>query len=453
MLYSEKNIGCDIVKRLLVVVSMIILMIPGLCHADAMQDYEDAHKIYIAVGASVAAYDDRIGELTKEYLERDGWELDSYVQQQGNAGARFLLAKKDFGEGKQTYVLAFVGTETPADVNFDLKADKVYFAGNSLGEFAINAAKRGVPDTQPKVHRGFYEFMESGLTAKTLGVDGVYFLLTDILLSNKDSKLYLVGHSLGGATATLAGAGFINMGVQPEQVEVITFGAPAVGNAAFAATFDPVLKLTRIVISGDLVSGFFQSLVGGYKQFGKEIRWTIRDTSDQNHGVTEYVDLAIKNYYDKRQQAGIQLPTPVVIEHERGQQVYIAPLKNNMPKDLATEVWYMRQALCDQYGQRLPGCIIGKESDMDDWRTTAAAAGYRWVVVPEVSVTQIRQEENIIYINFSQTVYEVGTGAIVETVSFSTGTYNLTPLEAFIHNLKGIDNNQSAWVLRGSNGN
>jgi len=420
-----------------------------------MQDYEDAHKIYIAVGASVAAYDDRIGELTKEYLERDGWELDSYVQQQGNAGARFLLAKKDFGEGKQTYVLAFVGTETPADVNFDLKGDKVYFAGNSLEEFAINAAKRGVANTEPKVHRGFYEYMGSGLTAKTLGANGTPLLLSDILLANKDSKLYLVGHSLGGAAATLAGAGLINMGVHPEQVEVITFGAPAVGNAAFTAAFDPVLKLTRIVISGDPVTGIIQTLVGGYKQFGKEIRWTIRDTSDQNHRITEYVDLAVKNYYDKRQQAleaGIQLRSPVVIAHEK-QQVYIAPLKNNLPKGLTTEVWYMRQALCDKYGQRLPGCIIAPENDMNNWRTTAASAGYRWVVVPEVSVTQIRQEENINYINFSQTVYEVGTGAIVETASFSTGTYNLTPLEAFIHNLKGIDNNQSAWVLRGNNGN
>ena len=108
----------------------------------------------------------------------------------------------------------------------------------------------------------------------------------------------------------------------------------------------------------------------------------------------------------------------------------------------------MRQALWDEYRQRLPGCIITNDSDSDDWRKTTASAGYRWVVVPEVSVTKVDQERNISYINFSQTVYEVATGAIVEATSFSTGTYNLTPLEAFIHNFKGADNSQSAWILR-----
>ena len=333
--------GCGIVKRLLVAVCcMIIMMMPNLCQAETMVDYEEAHKIFIAVGVSVATYNNRIGELAKGYLQQDGWEIDRYVQKRGQAGARYLLAKKDFGQGQQTYVLAFVGTETIGDINFDLKVDKIYFAGNSIEEFKTNAAKKNVPGTEPKVHRGFTEFLDSGLTAKTLGASGPPLLLTDILLNNKDAKLYLVGHSLGGAAATLAGAGLIDMGVQPGQLEVITFGAPAVGNSAFAAKFDPMLKLTRIVISGDPVTGIIQTLVGGYKQFGEERRWKIRDNSDQPHRITEYMDLALKNYYDKRQQAvlaGIQIPSPVVISHVSGEQVYIAPLKNGLPKILDKE--------------------------------------------------------------------------------------------------------------------
>jgi len=447
----EKKTGCDSVKRLLVVVcSMILVMIPGFCHAEALQEYEDAYKIYIAAGASAAAYSDRIGVLAKGYLEREGWEIDHYVQKKGHGGARFLLAKKGFGDGKLTYVLAFVGTETTKDLNFDLKVDKVYFAGNSATEFTTNAKRKGVPPSQPQVHRGFHEFLEAGLTAKTLGTNGAPFLLTDILLGNKDSKLYLVGHSLGGAAATLAGAGFINMGIKSEQVEVITFGAPAVGNAAFATQLDPVLKLTRIVISGDPVTGVFQTLVGGYQQFGEERLWAVRDDSDQRHRITEYMDIALKNYYDKRQQAmlaGIQLPTPAIIGHESGQQVYIAPLQNSLPAALSKEFWYMHQALGDEYRQRLPGCTMAKEDERDGWRKTAAASGYRWVVVPEVSVTQLKQEHNIYHITFTQTVYEAATGAITATATFSTGTYNLTPLEAFIHDLIGLNNNQSPWAL------
>lgn len=424
---------------------------PKFCHAGALEDYEDAHKIYIAAGTSVATYSNRIGQLARDYLERDGWEIDRYVQQQGHDGARFLLAKKNLGTGKQTYVLAFVGTETSTDVKFDLKVDKVYFAGNSVEEFAMNAAKKGVPATEPQVHRGFQEFLQSGLTAKTLGNNGTPLLLTDILLANKDAKLYLVGHSLGGAAATLAGAGLINMGIKPDQVEIITFGAPAVGNSAFASKFDPILQLKRIVISGDPVTGVLQSLVGGYKQFGKEIQWTLRDTSDQPHRITEYVDLALKNYYDKRQQAlhaGIQLPSLVATKQGSGQQVYIAPLKNSLPATLGKEFWYMREVLWGEYRQRLPGCMIAKERDEVNWRKNAVASGYRWVVVPEVSFTQLRQEKNIYHITVSQTVYEVATGAIVETAAFSTATYNLTPLEAFIHDLKGINNNQDAWLLK-----
>jgi len=326
-------------KQLLVVVcSIVIWMTPGFCYAEAMEDYDDAHKIYIAAGACAAVYSDRIGEVANRYLKQDGWKFDRYVQTQGHAGARFLFAKKDFGDGKQTYILAFVGTETSEDIDFDLQVDKVYFAGNTLEEFTANAAKEGVPSTSPKVHRGFLNFVESGLTAKTIDVDGTPLSLADMLLTNKECRIYLVGHSLGGAAATLAGAGLISMGVNPEQIEVITFGAPAVGNAAFAAQYDKVLKLTRIVISGDLVTGILQSLVGGYKQFGKEIHWEIDNSRDQNHNITEYIDVALKNYYDKRQQvlqAGIKLPRSVATGYESGQSVYITPLKNSLPEALA----------------------------------------------------------------------------------------------------------------------
>jgi hypothetical protein len=443
--------GWGLIKRVaLVVWSMMILTMPVVCHATVMEEYEEAHKIYITVGASVAAYNDRIGDLAKGYLQEDGWEIDRYVQNQGYTGARFLLVKKDFGEGKQTYILSFVGTETSGDLNFDLKVGKVYFEGNNAATFTANATKKGVLDTEPKVHQGFHEFVQSVMTAKTIGDKGTPLLLTDILLENKKAKLYLVGHSLGGAAATLAGAGLINMGVESSQIEVVTFGAPAVGNAAFAAKYDPLLKLTRVVISGDMVTGIIQTLVGGYKQFGTEIKWTMRQAGDQHHRVAEYMDLALKNYYDKRQQAlagGMVLPTPITSSDDTSQQIYIAPLKNNLPTLLDKDFIYMRQVVGDEYSQRLPGCIIGNKMDGENWRENPLISTYRWVVVPEISVTKLKQEEKIYYITVNQTVYEVATGNIVETASFSTGTYNLTPLEAVIHDLRGLHSSQNSWIL------
>ena len=72
-----------------------------------------------------------------------------------------------------------------------------------------------MPNNEPKVHREFTEFLDSGLMAKTLGRFCSPHLLSDILLHNKDAKLYFVGHSLGGAAAKVAGAGLIDMGVNP----------------------------------------------------------------------------------------------------------------------------------------------------------------------------------------------------------------------------------------------
>lgn len=427
----------------LIVFSILLTLLPAVSQADAGQDYEQAYKIYIAAGISVAAYDDRIGNLARRYLEEEGWEIDRYVQAAGQDGARFLLAKKDLGNGKQTYFLSFVGTENADDVKCNLKVDKVYFAGSSLAELTANASKAGIAANEPKVHQGFFEFAQSGLEAKMMDDTGTARLLSDILSNNKDSKLYLVGHSLGGAAATITGAALLNMGINTDQIEVITFGAPAVGNHAFAAKYEPALKLTRIVIAGDPVTGVLQTLVGGYAQFGKEIKWHMPPTTDRPHNITEYVDLALKHYYDKRRQFRESAGQVDQAASYDNKMIYITPLKNTLPEPLKAEFWYMQEALRDEYMRTIPGCMVAGESD--NWREKAKQLGYRWVIVPELQVTQLKQARNTHYITLSQTIYEVSSGAVVQTAVFSTGTYKLTPLEAFVHNLKGINSGQMVW--------
>jgi pimeloyl-ACP methyl ester carboxylesterase len=437
-------------RWVLLVCSILVLMVTGRCYADVQEEYEQASEIYIAAGACMAVYGDRYGSLAIRYMEQDGWRIDRYVQTNGSVNARFLLAKKQFSGGRQMYVLAIVGTENARDMQIDLKMDKIYFGGSTLEEFVADAAKKGVPPTEPKVHRGFHEFVQAGLTAKTLEANGETKLLTEILLTNKDRKIYLVGHSLGGAAATLAGARLISMGVRPEQIEIITFGAPAVGNAAFAAQFESVLNLTRVVLPGDPVTNILQKVVSEYKQFGRKIQWDVPATAGQ-HDVTEYVDVAIKNYYDKRQlalQAGVVQPSPSPAAGVGGVRIYVAPLKNSLPRTLAGEFWYMQQALRDEYHQTLPGYVIADEIADDDLRKKAVDAGCKWLVIPEVSGFRLRQEKNVYHITLHQTIYETATGAVVKAASFSTGTYNLTPLEAFIHNYKGMSSSLGDWLVK-----
>jgi hypothetical protein len=371
-------------------------------------------------------------------MEQDGWQIDYYVQAQGRTGARYLIARKD---DVPYYLVAIVGTENKRDIKTDLKVDKVYFAGSSPEEFTANAAKKDIPPSEPKVHRGFNEFIQAGPSAVLRNPQQVKVSLPDLLHTDKNRKLYLTGHSLGGAAATLAGARLLSMGISPIQIEVITFGAPAVGNEAFAAKFGPCLSLTRIVNSGDPVTGVLQTLVGGYRQFGREIKWHPPDTIEDAHQLTGYIDSAIKNYYDKRRQAveaGMALPVPPAAKQKNPGRVFIAPLQNNLPSALAADFWYMQEALQDEYQKTLPDYILATTPTNSGWREPARATGCRWAIVSEVSTTRIKQAKNTYYITFTQTVYDATSGSIAASATFSTATYNLTPLEAFIHTFKGM---------------
>lgn len=440
-------------RILLVFFTLVFLSTPLVGYTGPKEDYEEAYKLYITAGTSVAAYDDRIGELTNHYLEQDGWKVDHYIQSEGHNGARFVLAQKANPAGGATYIIAIVGTETPEDIKMDLNVDKVYFSGTNLEEFAANAAKKDVPNTEPKVHRGFNEFVQAGPAATLRDVKINSDLLIELIKNNKSNKLFLTGHSLGGAAATLAGARLLSSGMNPDQIEVITFGAPAVGNAAFAAKFNDTLHLTRVVNSGDVVTGLLQTLVGGYQQFGREIKWNLPDTLDGPHNLTVYVDSALKNYYDKRRQAiqaGINLPEQLTPQQTSVDRIYIAPLQNSLPHQLTADFGYMCEALGDEHRQTLANSIIADNSAPLNWQQAAIASNCRLAILSEVSAVRLKQEKNTYHIILNQTVYDVTTGAIVNMATFSTATYNLTPLEAFIHDFKGIRDGEASWLKQKS---
>ena len=60
-------------------------------------------------------------------------------------------------------------------------------------------------------------------------------------------KVMCTGHSLGGAVATLAAHDIVTFcGVAPERISCYTFGCPRVGNHAFAAEYDTVVRLNSL---------------------------------------------------------------------------------------------------------------------------------------------------------------------------------------------------------------
>ncbi len=431
----------------LVVFLLLAWLAPAAGYAGAAEDYEEAYELQLAAAACLASYSARTGLLAREYLSEDGWEIMPFVQSSREADARFLLAQNMSVAGRGRYILAMVGTETVRDVKVDLRTDKVYFAGQTPEEFAANAKLAGIPNSLPKVHRGFHEYVQAAFTAKTADGGGGWRLLGELLLADPSLKIFLVGHSLGGAAATVAGARLLAMGVRPEQIEVITFGAPAVGNGAFAREYAPRLDLTRVVIAGDPVTGVLQKMVGGYSQFGREVVWRRSALFEQGpHAMAEYLDLAIKNYFDKRAaavEAGL-VALPRETPPGAGPRVYVAAPADSLPEELKAESRYMAQALEDQYRRLLPGYVLGGPGQ--DAEQAALAAGSRWYVVTEVSGLKVKNERNQYFMTVQLTVYDTASGNVAYMNTFSSLTANLTPLEALAHDDAGAVADLSAWL-------
>lgn len=87
-------------------------------------------------------------------------------------------------------------------------------------------------------------------------------------LDGGDRRIWLAGHSLGGALATLAATRLHHEGFEPHLTA--TFGAPPVFDERAAATFEPVLL--RVVNDGDWVPKLQWPRVGSpYTHVGDEL--------------------------------------------------------------------------------------------------------------------------------------------------------------------------------------
>ncbi|WP_312421355.1 lipase family protein [Anaerospora hongkongensis] len=440
------------IRRWIVILLLIVCSInAGTVAAQAASEDDEAYTIYLAASACVAAYSDRPGALAKQYLTQQGWQIQPYEQSNKNADARFLVIKNmNPSSLEESFLIAFTGTETVKDIKTDILANRVYFAGQTVEEFAANAAKKKIAASEPKIHRGFHEYVQAALTTKVITTSTQPQLLSEWLLADTSHKVYLTGHSLGGAVATVTAARLISMGVKPGQIEVITFGAPAVGNDAFNRQFEPVIDLTRVVISGDVVTGLLQSVAGGYAQFGREICWESPDWTNKGpHGVTEYLDLAMKNYYDKRHLARKESAN----QPQRGipaflPKAYIAPVKYFLPEKFGKEQWYMEQALLDEYERILPGCLPEVEPEEAQLQAQAAASGARWLIFPEVSAYQVPNAQGLYYLTLSERMIDLSTGELARLAAFSASTNNLTPLEALLHSARSMSDDRTAWFVK-----
>ncbi|KAK9817768.1 hypothetical protein WJX72_001918 [[Myrmecia] bisecta] len=170
--------------------------------------------------------------------------------------------------GPDNIVIAFRGTASLANLLADLK---VWRANHPAVPGRVRLG------TQPMVHKGFLaSWQANGLDQRVLGrLRGIF---SGRKASSTPWQVYVTGHSLGGALATLA-AFDIQQQLQGQhhlQVCCYAYGAPRTGNHAFARLYNMAVPDTWHVINGqDAVAQEGKFLVL-YKRPGHRVIINIR---------------------------------------------------------------------------------------------------------------------------------------------------------------------------------
>ena len=403
--------------------------------AEPAAEWQQAQLYTLTAWFSLASYDDRLGEVARQELKNRGWQLEPFREDQKNIAARFLLFSHSEG-AEHAYFLSVPGTEGKSDVMVDLNFGKVHFAGSTPEEFVSEAAEE-VTAEAPQVHGGFNAYTQAAFFNKK-DASGRTFgeYLAEVLLAQPQRRLYITGHSLGGAVSTLLAARLAAMGVPAEQLHVVTYGAPAVGNEAFAAGYEDKFTLDRITIAGDPVKGVLQTLQSGYKQFGHHEAWQQSKTTDKfPHNMTVYADAALRNLYDVQQHLQQQGYAAEVGRYTQLQQhVYVMPFVFSLPEKLQDDQKYMELAQKDV----LQDCVTDISYAEGDISLAAACReakkqGCQYILQETVRAQRSKNELDNYQIELAEIIYDT-EGNVLSLQTNVTNTGTLTPLEAVVYN-------------------
>ena len=393
---------------------------------------KDASYLTAAV-VSLASYGDDRSLLAREWLKDAGWSLSGQETVSSVAEGRFHLVRKVLTDGKQLMLLSFPGTERRKDIEVDFKTRRVPFGGRNPQEFAIAAAGKG--QGLPMVHKGFDDYTmtalftepSAALSGKTAGED-----LAAELLANPQERLCLTGHSLGGAAATLAAARLADMGVPREQLQVITFGAPAVGDEAFARRYETRFQLTRVVMEGDPVASALQSLSRRFVQFGEKVRWRPNRNSDRfAHQMVVYLDDALRLYYDATPEG---TPTPLMAHKAKvlPSGLYLASPVLALDDRLTSDEAYLRRALMESLVMQYTPVLLAQQ-DADTALplliAAARAADCQTVLLTHLRAEASRTQAGAYRLILAEELYDLA-GHLLMMQSHSMTTHDVTPLEA-----------------------
>lgn len=347
-------------------------------------EYNKAYSILFSTIASSAAYAPENG-IEMAYLHGHGWDFTPHRITDGKTTVHFITAKGCTAAGRPMYVISFRGSAEKKDWAADFVTGQVVYGGNTLEETERIAgtrpggtkdremvkvtAKKAGTTTLPKVHKGFNSYADLSLR---MLLDSVSYEFLQQYRGEKDARLLLTGHSLGGAVATIVGQRLIDFGFDPDRIQVITFGAPAVGNKAFKQIYGNRLDLIRVTNTQDPVPLVLQAVLRNYKQFGEEVRFRIPKTfNNMNHFLHLYLDSGLKSYYsavDNAVAEGIMQDWPDMRYSAKGRPVIVLHVEGNGTvkkdggaSDIETSMELLERFMLNEYKALFPNYVIVRD--------------------------------------------------------------------------------------------
>ena len=395
--------------------------------------------LFVEAAASEAAYSGELSELLRARLTAAGWEIvgAETVGHRGTVGRFFHMVRRD-DDGAELHLIAFPGTERGSDIWTDLRMKRAAFGGHSPAEFlAVRDTPKEERGGMPLVHRGFLDYCQAALFTDAAEGETAGERLAADLRAHPSEKLYLTGHSLGGAAAILAAARLSDLGVSPDQLIVTTFGAPAVGNEDFVRTYQERFTLRRVVMRGDPVKDALPSPLG-FHHFGERIDWQpARTTAAFPHTMTVYVDTALRRLYDTHDSSGAL--TFLVGQENRtaGHTVYLAPIEVEVDDALAEDVPYLRAVLRDAQYVRNAATVFAPANTSGPLDVTAQARAARTVgaeqmLVYRISGEKLRDAHETYRLTLERSVYD-RDGNLLAAGARSAATGALTPMEVILY--------------------
>ncbi len=349
-----------------------------------------------------------------DYLRSYGWQIVPQVEKSDKVEANFAIAHNYFKDiGKDVYLVTFRGSASKGDWRLNLKTERVNFGGSTPEEMA-QLAGQPLVDGGPAVHAGFNSYVDAVLRSQVVDARGNLQGVFAKVQQNPNTHLVLTGHSLGGAVATLLGERLVSLGLPADRFTIVTFGAPAVGNAAFVERYGEAVDLLRITNTADPVPGSLQTFFGGYKQFGRQEKYSLSPkVSSLQHAMAMYFDYSVSEFYKERDHQislGRLQPAPRA-RTTGGRPVVALWLNTSESLSKLAYVTDIKRFVTDEYRRLLPSYVVmGRNLPKDDYTTNdiiklSREAGADYVLVCGIDGSQ-PQQETYWYLTLEQALFD-----------------------------------------------